>query len=244
MKKVFYAGFLRPFKHVGYHPQFDHIRNPPCGYEFVTSGRVGIDMPMKVMRSSAELCWTAVKNGSRAIDVGRFIRSRSILAQFSVPSDISLVFLPSMPYTLGQVPWVIEIEDTTTLFAPFARIAGKRLDPRLFGTDGIYDSGFYPVIKALLEADNCRGVVCHVKSTAESIPVLFNNRSLDRKVFHVPLGIEKRAARKTTRHDDVVTLLFTNSWHQGSTGFYLRGTRRTGGVFTAPFEPPPFASDS
>src|SRR6266542_3876575 len=136
VKKIFYAGFLRPFKHVGYHPQFDHIRNPPRGSEFVTGGRVGMNAPVKVLRSLAELFLNAIKNGSKPTDIGRFNRSRSILAQLSVPSDISLVFLPSMPYIVGQVPWVIEIEDTTTLCAPFARIAGKRVDPRLFGTDG------------------------------------------------------------------------------------------------------------
>jgi glycosyltransferase involved in cell wall biosynthesis len=223
VKKIFYAGFLSPFKHVGYHPQFDHIRNPPHGYEFVTSGRVGMNASIKVLRSLAKLSLNAMENGSRPMDVGRFIRSRSILAQLSVPSDISLVFMPSMPYTLGQVPWVIEIEDTTTLFAPFARIAGKRVDPRLLGIDGIYDPGFYLSIKALLESDNCRGVICHVRSTAESIPVLFNNPKLGAKVFHVPLGIEKRPAHKPLREEREVTLLFTNSWHQGSTGFYLRG---------------------
>ena len=29
-----------------------------------------------------------------------------------------LVFLTSMPYTVGQNPWVIEVEDPTTLFYP------------------------------------------------------------------------------------------------------------------------------
>jgi hypothetical protein len=35
-----YAGFLRPFKHVGYHPQFDHIATSPW-LRIVTDGRVG-----------------------------------------------------------------------------------------------------------------------------------------------------------------------------------------------------------
>jgi glycosyltransferase involved in cell wall biosynthesis len=223
VKKVFYAGLLRPFKHVGHHPQFDHIRRPPPGYEFVTGGRAGLSMAIKVTRSLVELVCQAIRNGSGPIDIGRFIQTRSIRAQLSVPSDISLAFLPSIPHTFGQVPWVIEIEDTTTLFAPFSRIAGKRLDPRLFGTAGIYDSIFYPIVKALLESDNCRGVICHVRSTADSVPVLFRSPGLRSKVFHVPLGIEKRPTRKTARPDAAPTILFTNSWHQGATGFYLRG---------------------
>jgi glycosyltransferase involved in cell wall biosynthesis len=137
--------------------------------------------------------------------------------------DIKLAFLPSTPFILGQAPWVIEIEDTTTLFAPFPRINGKRLNPRLFGLDGVYDSGFFPSVKALLEDDSCRGIICHVRSTAESIPVLFKNPKLADKVSHIPLGIRTRPKLKTGVADDGVTILFTNSWHQGATGFYLRG---------------------
>jgi hypothetical protein len=28
MIKVLYGGYLRPFKHIGHHPQFEHIRYP------------------------------------------------------------------------------------------------------------------------------------------------------------------------------------------------------------------------
>jgi len=118
---------------------------------------------------------------------------------------------------------VIEIEDTTTLFVPFPRIDGKRDDPRLFGTGGIYESGFLPVLKALLQSESCRGIITHVKSTADSIPVLFDDPTLADKVFHFPLGIRQRLAGKMPQAKDRVTILFTNSWHQGATSFYLRG---------------------
>jgi glycosyltransferase involved in cell wall biosynthesis len=140
----------------------------------------------------------------------------------SFPNAV-LSFLPSSPFILGQTPWVIEIEDTTTLFAPFPRINGKRLYPRLLGLDGIYDSGFFPCVKALLENESCRGIVCHVRSTAQSIPVLFGNPKLAEKVSHIPMGIQVPPSRKSRTDADTVTLLFTNSWHQGATGFYLRG---------------------
>ena len=45
MIKVLYGGYLRPFKHVGHHPQFEHIRYPPPGYEFVTGGHFGLRTP-------------------------------------------------------------------------------------------------------------------------------------------------------------------------------------------------------
>lgn len=220
-KKVFFAGYLRPFKHVGRHPQFEHIHNPPAGYEFVTSSHSS-SPKSRTLKSLMRFCRDALANGSTSKDLSRFIRSRSLLSQMSFPNAV-LSFLPSSPFILGQTPWVIEIEDTTTLFAPFPRINGKRLYPRLLGMDGIYDSGFFPCVKALLESESCRGIVCHVRSSAQSIPILFENPNLAEKVSHIPMGIQVPPYQKRRTDTDAVTLLFTNSWHQGATGFYLRG---------------------
>jgi glycosyltransferase involved in cell wall biosynthesis len=222
MKEVFYAGRLRPFKHVGQHPQFEHIHIPPPGYRFTTSGPIQVANYVRVMRSIVKLSRDSLTNGSTVKDLFRFIDSRSVRAQMCLPAA-DLVFLPSTPFILGQAPWVIEIEDTTTLFAPFPRVQGKRVNPRLLGLDGVYDSGFYPAVKALLESDNCRGIICHVASTANSIPILFKNPKLAEKISHIPLGIAPRPERDSSVREEVITLLFTNSWHQGATGFYLRG---------------------
>ena len=221
MKRVFYAGHLRPFKHVGRHPQFEHIHNPPAGYEFVTS-RQASSAKYRIIKSLSRLCRDALANGSTVEDLFRFIRSRSLRAQISFPNSV-LAFLPSTPFILGQAPWVIEIEDTTTLFAPFPRINGKRIYPRLLGLDGVYDSGFFPAVKALLEDESCRGIICHVRSTAHSIPLLFGNPNLAEKVSYIPMGIASPPYYKSRTESDGVTILFTNSWHQGATGFYLRG---------------------
>jgi glycosyltransferase involved in cell wall biosynthesis len=221
MRKVFFAGHLRPFKHVGRHPQFEHIHSPPRGYEFVTGGQPS-SPKHRTIKSLMRFCRDALANGSTIKDLSRFIRSRSLRSQMSFPNAV-LSFLPSSPFILGQTPWVIEIEDTTTLFAPFPRINGKRLYPRLLGLDGIYDSGFFPCIKALLENESCRGIICHVRSTAQSIPSLFGNPNLAEKVSHIPMGIQVPPYQKRRTDTNAVTLLFTNSWHQGATGFYLRG---------------------
>jgi glycosyltransferase involved in cell wall biosynthesis len=220
-KKIFFAGHLRPFKHVGRHPQFEHIHNPPAGYEFVTSSQSS-SPKSRTLKSLMWFCRDALANGSTSKDLSIFIRSRSLRSQMSFP-DTVLAFLPSTPFILGQAPWVIEIEDTTTLFAPFPRINGKRVYPRLLGLDGIYDSGFFPSVKALLENESCRGIICHVRSTAQSIPILFGNPNLAEKVSHIPMGIRVPPSQKSGTDNDTVTLLFTNSWHQGATGFYLRG---------------------
>src|SRR3954471_14334999 len=137
MVRVFYAGHLRPFKHVGHHPQFEHIQHPPDGYEFVTEGNFQMRTAARVVNSTIDLLRSGLGHGSTSRHLLKFIRSRSLSAQVSVPSDVDLVFLPSTPFILGQAPWVIEIEDTTTLFAPFPRFRGKRINPRLLGLDGV-----------------------------------------------------------------------------------------------------------
>ena len=86
-------------------------------------------------------------NGSPSRICPDLIRSRSLRSQMSFGNVLAL--LPSTQFVLGQTAWVIEIEDTTTLFAPFPRIDGKRLYPRLLGLDGIYDSGFLPSRQSL-----------------------------------------------------------------------------------------------
>ena len=77
--------------------------------------------------------------------------------------------------------------------------------------------------RSLIGNESCRGIICHVRSTAQSIPILFGNPDLARKGHHIPMAIQVPPCQKSRADDDTVTLLFTKSWHQGATGFYLRG---------------------
>ncbi len=83
----------------------------------------------------------------------------------------------------------------------------------------------YPVLRALLEADSCRGILTHSSSTAKSLPRLFKSPELERKAHHIPYG---RIAPDISRKKPIVEggpvqLLFTNSWHQAAGSFYVRG---------------------
>jgi glycosyltransferase involved in cell wall biosynthesis len=154
---------------------------------------------------------------SDPISVARFLHSRHFASQAQLPSGDDLLFLTSVPYTYGQRPWVIEVEDATTLFFPFLR-NGETHDVEPAA------SPYFPLVRALLEADNCRGIVTHIRSTAESMGKLFQSEVIARKTFHVPLGV--RAPESYQRHEDPdgpVDLLFTNSWHQDPNSFFLRG---------------------
>lgn len=216
--KVLYAGYLPAFGSVGTHPQFHCLTNPPPGYEFVHISSGNLWRITHLLRSSAKLFLSAVRNGAKPDEVMRFISTRDIRSQLQIPTSSRLAFLPTYPYILGQVPWVIEIEDTTTLFTPF-------LWNGQTSSLEIWDAPYYPAVKALLESDSCRGIVCHVKSTAESIPLLFNNAALHKKTTYIPLGISlpPTLPLPQKRDDNMIRILFTNSWKPGRRNFYLRG---------------------
>jgi glycosyltransferase involved in cell wall biosynthesis len=157
--------------------------------------------------------------GAQLRAVVRFLRSRHYPSQILLAQSPGLVFLTSMPYTYGQNPWVVEIEDPTTLFYPLIE-NGTTCDLR------IRQSPYYPIVKTLLESDHCRGIVTHLKSTAAMLPVLFDSETIRAKVHYTPLGV--RVPRRWQRHDgpadgEPLHLVFINSWCQVPDNFYVRG---------------------
>ena len=231
-KEIFYAGCLPVFKGVRYHPQFRHLNSPPSGYKFVMNLEENYDksiflkmIQLFVLLGSGEKWY--LKPFQKNLNLGifrtiivfaKFLKTRHIYSQLKIPHNTKLAFVPSFPFILGQCPWMIEIEDTTTLFVPFIA-NGKTSDIKIHK---------YPVfytVKALIESEMCRGIICHIKSTAESIPILFQNNQLSNKVFHIPLGVDlpSTSNRTNKKDNDKITILFTNSWGQHSYSFYLRG---------------------
>jgi glycosyltransferase involved in cell wall biosynthesis len=161
-----------------------------------------------------------LKKGAKFSDVILFSWSRSFLSQLKMGSK-ALMFFPSVPFHFNQFPWVIEIEDTTSLFLPFLRNGEtSKLGP-------LKNSGYFPIYKELVESPNCRALITHIKSTADSLPIIFENPALETKIFHIPMGIQppdwERVRQVKARRNGGPLILFTNSWHQMTGGFYVRG---------------------
>ncbi|MDY3555444.1 glycosyltransferase [Gemmata sp. JC717] len=252
---VEFLGWLPVFKrfgNCGTHPQFAHTHTPPDGYTFRMSalgvsdgmppglvarlGRsfVALGLSMWVLAETArkhgplrtlatlfalaKLVLALVRQTGRVLSSLRFAHSRNFQSQVMTPRT-QLAFLTSVPYTYGQNPWVIEIEDPTTLFFPFVQNGHTAaLDVRVLPCFG--------AVKALLEAESCRGIVTHMRSTAELLPVLFGSETIARKVTYAPLGAavpERLQAHADEGEDAPINLLFTNSWHQLGAGFFYRG---------------------
>lgn len=145
-----------------------------------------------------------------------FVHSRHFRSQVMAPRKAELAFLTSLPQTYGQHPWVIEIEDSTTLFFPF-------LPNGLTSDLDVKASPYYKLTKALLESPSCRAILTHMRSTFDTLPTLFESDIIARKTHYAPLGVRLPERWQTQDESETIDLLFTNSWHQQQVGFYLRG---------------------
>lgn len=181
--------------------------------------RVGLRTRFQVLGTVGRLGLTLLRRGAKIGATVRFLQSRHFHSQLLIAKSQDLVFLTSMPYTYGQNPWIVEIEDPTTLFYPMIH------NGRTCNLD-IQKSPYFPIIKTLLESDSCKGILTHMKSTAELVPTLFGSETIRNKVMYAPLGV--KVPSRWHRHDeendpDELHLLFLNSWCQVPSNFYLRG---------------------
>ena len=186
---------------------------------FRTSAGVGVGARLRVLAAMIRLFVALRRCGAGIVPILCFLRSRHYQSQLLLARYRGLVFLPSIPHTYGQNPWVVEIEDPTTLFNPFFHNGQTyALRPA--------DSPYFPIVKALLESDPCKGIITHMRSTAALVPTLFGSENIQKKVFYIPLGVNlpDRWQRHPNRDaDGPINLLFTNSWHQSPGNFRLRG---------------------
>jgi glycosyltransferase involved in cell wall biosynthesis len=169
--------------------------------------------------SMVRLTGQLLLRGARLFPILRFIRTRHHRSQVLLANAHDLVFLTSMPYTYGQQPWVIEIEDPTTLFHPLIHNGHT-------STLSIADSPYFPIVKTLLESDQCKGILTHMKSTARLVSTLFRSDTILDKIYYAPLGVKLPV--RWQRHEDTLeneplNLLFTNSWCQVPVNFLVRG---------------------
>ena len=173
----------------------------------------------RVFVAAVSLFLLLVRKGCKPLAAARFVVSRHLQSQLLTGGRHDLVFYTSMPYTFGQNPWVIEVEDPTTLFYPLIQ-NGNTCDMDVRGR------AVYPVVKALLEADHCRAILTHIASSARLIAALFDSEVIRRKVVYAPLGV--RLPARFQPHDPApadapIDLLFINSWCQVAENFFVRG---------------------
>src|SRR5579872_7257468 len=188
-RQVEFAGWLpvfQKFGNCGAHPQFAHTNAPPAGYAFIqsplpsTTGkglvrwkrRVGsVVRQTKINLATARLVAGCMARGAKFREAMEFVDSRDVPSQLLLPRRNRLLFLTSVPYTLGQDPWVIEIEDLGSLLFPYVD-NGKTSNLAIERVPG------FRALKTLLELPNCRAILTHVASTAMGIARLFASETI------------------------------------------------------------------
>jgi glycosyltransferase involved in cell wall biosynthesis len=234
-RPVEFTGWLpifQEFGNCGAHPQFGHVGVPPMGYTFVQTPPppTGPAPPVIRWKRRGGRALRRIKTTSAMVRLGsaclkqkapfretvNFLFSRDVHSQMSLPRHNRLLFLTSVPYTFGQDPWVIEVEDITSLFFPYIHNGNT-------ATLNVEAIPEFRCVKAMLERPECRGILTHVRATADGIAKLFQSPAITQKTTHVPMGI--RTPEQFQRHEPspTINLLFTNSWHQATHSFYLRG---------------------
>jgi glycosyltransferase involved in cell wall biosynthesis len=175
--------------------------------------------PVRSLRTLADVVRLFVqlrRAGCEVMPIIQFLRTRHFASQVMLPARPDLLFLTSIPYTFGQRPWIIEIEDATTLLLPFHMNGCTSRTP-------IRRSPYLNIVKAMLESDSCRGVVTHMRSTAQALPKLFRSDAIAAKTSYVPCGVSLPPVAQDHAATDRLDLLFTCSWHQNPESFFLRG---------------------
>lgn len=180
---------------------------------------VSIQARIRIFFAMIGLLLTLLRRGCKLTAILRFFHTRHLQSQLLVGDQRGLVFLTSMPFTFNQNPWVIEIEDPTTLFYPMI------VNGQTCGLD-IRQSPYYRIVKTLLESNQCKAILTHMRSTAQLVPKLFDSEAITNKVVYAPLGVKLpvRYQRHEPRPDEEpIELLFINSWCQAPDNFYVRG---------------------
>ncbi|GEM_PF-3856710 len=243
VRYVDFAGYLLDdlFAGAGSHPQFELLKDAPDGYEFryapgeknkVLEDEIlsriddlSIDNTVDSIRgfplwheSLVELRDRCLELGASLEDFKDFLCHRNISCQTQIESPERLLYIPTVPYSINLCPWVLEIEDSTTLFFPYLHngATGKGVS--------FQQHKMFPIIKGLLGSSLCRGIITHVANTKDSLRLMFNSEVIDHKTRYIPLGqesfIEEHDLRKTGNRTSV---LFINSWNQSINNFKLRG---------------------
>ncbi len=185
---------------------------------FQRGPRVSIRARLRLLLAVLRLFRKLRRSGAKLRHVLLYLRSRSFSSQLLLAENRGLLFLASAPYTYNQNPWVIEIEDPTTLFYPFIQ-NGNTCDL------DIAASPYFPIVKAQLEDERCKGILTHIRSTARMLARLFKSEIIARKVFYTPLGVRipSRWQRQEDPEPEHINLLFINSWCQQPGNLHFRG---------------------
>ena len=150
--------------------------------------------------------------GLSTLDRCKFVRTRGLSRIVPAPNGTVAIFLPTYPLTHLNEDWFLEIEDTTTVFDPYA-LNGRTRDVRF------RELKVFPLIRQLLESPRCLGILTHARSTQAGVSTLFQSDTIANKTVslapaYVPTISVVEDDLDSGRVSRPVRFFFNNFWHQ------------------------------
>ncbi len=234
MKRVFLPFDLPVFEYIkSNHPLPVSLTIPHYdGIEFVRAAppdtgppldpRRAFDQATKLLERLAAKLEGVVPRNDRGIF--KFIESRDFDSQTRVDTSADLAFFHTAPVLFDQMPYVLHVENITTLFHP-TLIQGECADTEL------RKEYIYWYVRIMLESERCRGIFTNLALTKGQIDKVFDSEVISRKTRHIPAGpyftaeeeAKIAASFEQKAQKQEIEILFTNSWHQRPGNFFLRG---------------------
>lgn|GEM_PF-5916354 len=153
--------------------------------------------------------------------VGNLIWSRRPDIQARIPISCDLVYHHTVPYSLDNRDFILHIETVSQIFQPFIA-QGTHHNCELI------DHYAFHFVRLLLESDRCRRIFTNLNFTLGQIDTVFRSEKITNKTSYILPSAYLSSDSIANCNlkfgiNDGVKILFTNSLHDDSKGFYLRG---------------------
>jgi glycosyltransferase involved in cell wall biosynthesis len=142
---------------------------------------------------------------------GEYLSSRDYLSLLIQESHPGVHWLQGAPLSVGSYPWIIQVENPTSLWLPFFSPASSSFLTK--------QHDIFKLVRNELLSDSCLAIVSNLRGTIAALPKLFESPSLSEKIYYLPFVTGQPPKMPKKRG----TFLFTTSWHQHREGFFDRG---------------------
>ncbi|MHC5654679.1 glycosyltransferase [Stappia sp. ICDLI1TA098] len=134
----------------------------------------------------------------------------------ALPED-AVLFVHTAPLYFGKRPYIFHFESFQTLFTPLLFTGQTR------GVD-LKKHGYHAHLLAELGSSRCLAIFSHIEHSTEILREVMGD-AVARKVHYVPLAFQLDNTDWFPQKYETpgVEILFTNSFHNNPSSFYLRG---------------------
>ncbi len=159
------------------------------------------------------------------IELVAYLQTLPLDSLACMPRDVDCVFMHTVAVTLDAAPWVLHIENFSSLMWQIL-VSIRERDHKLTRHP------LFWIIRAVLESPNCHSIATHMRLTRQQLIDVFDSNLITQKIRLIKPGVRlsedqmaaaDRAYFEKQTRGGPLRVLFSNSWHGDSGNFYCRG---------------------